>query len=92
MLLNFDKLVGEPKAILWQGKTYKVNEVTVELYLDVLAAQNADGDNMDHMVAVAEKLIPGFKAAGFPMRFIPKLMEFIMAQGDTAKNETLPTE
>lgn len=85
MLLNFDKLVGEPKSILWQGKEYAVKDVTVELYLKTLNNSD-DGNSMESMIAVAKELIPGFEPEKFPVRFLTQLIEFIISQGDEGKN------
>lgn len=80
MIINFDELISEPKSVIWQGREYRVNEVSTALYLEVAHMQENGQNDFENLVSVAKKLIPDFDLDSFPVRLLPKLVNFIMAQ------------
>ena len=87
MRLNLDQLIGEPKQIIFGGKTYNVNEITVQMYLEMMTAQASDADNTERMIEMLGKIVPDLDARKIPMRVLSDLMNFLMAQNSEASEK-----
>lgn len=83
-IFNVENLLGEKKTISWQGKSYDVVEMNVEMSLRAEHVVEQLGDEANdpitsyhEMVKLIEALVPGLDVASLPARVIPAIFFYI---------------
>lgn len=99
-ILNLDAYASVKRQLTFKGKTYDVNEPSVQDFVDALKAQEeldkqgtapeSNARNVESAIASILRAIPGFpenELRKLPLEALSPLLQFVRGEDDTPKAE-----